>query len=91
MSIHKLYADNGNIPGFWVQHRSWQNICARVVTMNPAESDGARRRPSRPINATLTLETFDVRSGRRLDMASPPPGEDDRGFTRIAEPCWYRG
>jgi len=30
MTIYRLYSDNGNNAGFWVQHRTWGNVCAQV-------------------------------------------------------------
>ena len=33
MTIYRLYAENGHRAGFWVQHRSWNNICAQVQSI----------------------------------------------------------
>lgn len=34
MTIHRLYAENGDRAGFWVQHRDWSNTCAQVQSIS---------------------------------------------------------
>ena len=34
MTIYGLYERNGNRAGFWVQHRTWNNMCARVQSID---------------------------------------------------------
>ena len=88
MTIVRLYAENGHCAGFWVQHRNWSNACARVASINGRRfgelPEGAELRS----DLDITLERFDVRSGRTLQ--AEPPRAQDATFARIAEPAWYR-
>jgi len=89
MTLFRLYSENGHYAGFWVQHRLWTNACARVTSINGRCSG---RLPEdlelRCDDCEVTLESFDVRSGRRLDFRPPPVR--DTSFVRIAEPAWAR-
>src|SRR5207248_2911932 len=33
VSIFRIYVENGHCAGFWVQHRTWRNICAQVQSI----------------------------------------------------------
>ena len=89
MTIYRLYAENGHRAGFWVQHRTWGNVCAQVQSI--AGRDCGLLPGSAPLheNAPVTMRVFDVRSGRPMprDPTLHPPA--DRNYARIAEPFWY--
>jgi hypothetical protein len=88
MTIFRMYADNGNRAGFWVQHRSWPNTCAQI------RSIGGRRDGRLPGAAPLhggvavIVRVFDVRSGRAIAPPHVLEHPDDRNYARIAEPAW---
>jgi len=91
VTIYRLYAENGNRAGFWVQHRTWSNSCALV------RSIAGRAEGSLPVAVPageaiqVRMEIFDVRSGRAI-TSDPADGHcDDRNYTRIAEPYWCHG
>ena len=89
MTIYRMYAENGNRAGFWVQHRTWSNTCAFVQTVAGREEGSLPL--ALPTGETLDvlMQIFDVRSGLTLD---PQPNHaDDRNYTRIAEPFWSHG
>jgi hypothetical protein len=88
MTVFRLYEQNGNCAGFWVQHRLWTNTCARVITVNGTRFGELPHGDKRHPDAAFTLEAFDVRSGRPSDPAIPCA--DDNGFVRIADPAWSR-
>jgi hypothetical protein len=89
MTICRLYAENGNRAGFWVQHRSWSNICARVDSID-GQQFGRLRNPAPPhAGANFTLGYFDVRSGRPSVLEGLIEQLIDRNFALIAEPPWY--
>jgi hypothetical protein len=92
MSIYRLYAQNGQSAGFWIQHRSWSNACAWV------QSVGGRRRGALPGRAPfhnyveVAMQGYDVRSGRPMELeASSLPPPHDRSYSRIAQPAWAHG
>ena len=89
MTIYRLYAENGNRAGFWVQHRTWKNLCARVRSVGGMESGKLPGKAPLHDCATIHLECFDVRSGR----PTPLDGFDEqlagKNFVSIAEPSWY--
>ena len=89
MTIYRLYAENGNRAGFWIQHRSWENACAQVTSI--AGRDMGRLPGTAPTHdgAAVLVSTFDVRSGRKLTHETPLEHPDDRNFARIAEPAWF--
>ena len=90
VTIYRLYSENGNRAGFWVQHRSWSNLCARVHSIGGQQSGRLPGEPPLHSGAPIGIECFDVRSGRR----STPPGlEEDlagKNFVSIAQPVWYK-
>jgi hypothetical protein len=73
MTIFRLYSENGNRPGFWVQHRSWDGVCAQVRSVD---------------RGSIVMHTFDVRSGRPLPLVAPADDPQDKHYARIAEPSW---
>lgn len=90
MTLYQLYTQNGNAAGFWVQHRAWRNVCAKVESI--AGQTFGRLPGVAPDHdkAEVAIQLYDVRSGREMregDSVEPP---DDRHFTRIAEPHWSR-
>jgi len=86
MNIPQLYEQNGNMAGFWVQHRSWANQCAQVQTVAGLRSGPLPRR--RPL--AVVMDVFDVRSGRATEGGDVNNAESDRNFSRIADPPWHR-
>src|SRR5947209_10226367 len=90
MTLCRLYAENGNRAGFWVQHRSWSNICARVDSIDGQEF-GRLPAPA-PLQfdpARINLGYFDVRSGRPSELKGDSAHLIDRSFVMIAQPPWY--
>jgi hypothetical protein len=90
MSIFRLYADNGDRAGFWVQHRTWRNTCAQVRSI--AGKPFGRLPGNAPTHAgaDVVLRSYDVRSGRPIDLGAAIQEPHDRNFARIAVPVWYR-
>ncbi len=90
MTICRLYAENGYRAGFWVQHRSWSNICARVHSIGGQEFG---RLPAPALlqydPAKLNLGYFDVRSGRPSGLEGTSEHLVDQNFVMIAKPPWY--
>ena len=89
MTIFGLYAQNGNRAGFWIQHRTWTNMCARVVSIGGRESGALPG--CRPLHdgATAEISCFDIRSGRPVPSAGAGLDDpSDRNFVPIAEPAW---
>ena len=66
MTIYRLYQENGHRADFWVQHRSWSNSCARVISVAGLESGRLPGAPPRHGEAAVVMLMFDVRSGRPL-------------------------
>ena len=90
MTIYRLYTDNGNSAGFWVQHRKWGDVCAQVQAVA-----GQRRGPlpgAAPLHdkAPATFAWFDVRSGRPRDAAPCELEPQDKNYASIAIPFWSR-
>ena len=85
MTIYRIYADNGNRAGFWVQHRSWGNVCGHVESI-AGQSNGVLC-DTEGGDAVL-MQLFDIRSGRPVPSQSPCDYRGDRNYTRIAEPSW---
>jgi hypothetical protein len=90
MSIYRLYIQNGNRAGFWIQHRAWQNICAQVLTIAGRQHGGLPGVAPDHLHAEVGLQCYDVRSGRAVptDPSVEPP--EDHGYVLIAEPPWSR-
>jgi hypothetical protein len=88
MNIYKLYAANGDRAGFWVQHRTWKNMCAHIQSIADQQC-GALPGPS-PLhdNAKIVARIFDVRSGRPIPVGPSLDNPDDHNYTVIAEPAW---
>ena len=87
MNIFRLYIQNGNCAGFWIQHRSWRNTCAQVVSIDGLSSGSLRDNPETNI-VDVHVRCFDVRSGRPVSVMDSIDRPGDRGFVRIAEPPW---
>ena len=87
MTIYRLYIENGNRAGFWIQHRSWQNKCAQVVSI-AGRSRGSLPEERATHGDGVLMRCFDVRSGRPVTVMGSMDQPDDRGFVRIAEPPW---
>jgi len=88
MTIYRLYAENGHRAGFWIQHRTWDNACARVENIAGRDCGALPGRAPLHDHAQVQVSGFDVRSGRPLDIGPWLEEPDDRNFTRIAEPAW---
>ena len=60
MSIYKLYAQNSNAAGFWVQHRTWRNVWPRIQSI-AGQRTGVLP-GSHPLydNAEVIIQRFDV-------------------------------
>ena len=88
MTIYRLYTQNGNCAGFWVQHRQWTNACARVDSVNGRRFGALPHDAETRADAAIVMQSFEVRSGRPVEPESLPA--DDRYFDQIAEPAWSR-
>jgi hypothetical protein len=88
MSIYRLYIQNGNSAGFWIQHRSWQNICAQVLSIAGRRSGILPGNAPAHEHADVLLQCFDVRSGRPLLTQPSIESPEDRGYVLIAQPPW---
>jgi hypothetical protein len=90
MTIYRMYCDNGNRAGFWVQHRSWSNTCAQVQSI-AGQQRGMLPGPA-PLhnNSQVLVRGFDVRSGRPVGIGPVLQTPQDHSYTIIAEPQWYR-
>src|SRR5262245_13322475 len=88
MTLYRLYSQNGDRAGFWVQHRTWANACARVQTIAGKRSGRLPGSSPRHDDAEIVIETFDVRSGRRMGPGNPQCPAD-RNYSMIAEPWWF--
>ena len=89
MTIYRLYAQNGNRAGFWVQHRSWSNLCARVQSIDGQEFGALPGDAPLHNQAKICIECFDVRSGRPSEVGALAERPADKNFVTIAEPSWY--
>jgi hypothetical protein len=91
MNIYRLYIENGNRAGFWVQHRTWRDRCAQVLSI---DGQNLGRLPgSSPAHnhAAVVIQCFDVRGGRALPATTPSLEDpEDQGYVAIAEPPWHR-
>ncbi|HEX3356157.1 MAG TPA: hypothetical protein VHS31_04160 [Tepidisphaeraceae bacterium] len=90
MTLYRIYTENGNRAGFWVQHRSWNNICARIQSIGGQESGKLPGAAPLHDHAAIQIECFDVRSGR--PSAADGFAEQlvtDPKFVTIAQPSWY--
>jgi len=88
MTILRLYSDNGNSAGFWVQHRYWPNACARVASINGRRYGKLPEDVELQSDVGISMESFDIRSGRPLHAELRP--SHDTNYVRIAEPAWSR-
>ena len=88
MTISRIYAANGNHANFWVQHRKWGNVCGRVISIGGQDS-GALPTPE-ATDCESEIVTFDIRSGRPVELAADVRRPQDAHYKVIAEPNWYR-
>jgi hypothetical protein len=89
MTLYRLYAENGHRAGFWVQHRRWSNLCARVQSIAGRQNGALPGVAPLHDNAEARLRVFDVRSGRPIEREPEPGQSTDRHYVQIAEPFWY--
>jgi len=89
MTIYRLYDQNGRRAGFWVQHRDWKNLCARVETVGGRDSGSLPGSAPLHENAPVVVTGFDVRSGRPIPLGPCLDEPHDRHFRQIAEPAWH--
>jgi len=87
MTIYGIYAQNGHRAGFWVQHRTWTNMCAQVESIAGREI-GALPAIALDGGSDVQVRCFDVRSGRPLPAAECFGDPADRNFLPIAQPAW---
>jgi hypothetical protein len=90
MSIYRLYMQNSNCAGFWIQHRTWSNACARVQSIAGHFRGVLPGEPGGEAGPDVLVQRFDVRSGRPVGPAEVLEHPEDRGFALIAEPPWYK-
>ncbi|MGD0389576.1 MAG: hypothetical protein ABSC42_11530 [Tepidisphaeraceae bacterium] len=90
MTIYSIYASNGNRAGFWVQHRSWNNTCAQVQSIAGQRIGKLPGEAPLHDNAEVLVEGFDVRSGRPVKLGPRLETPQDRNYSVIAQPEWYR-
>jgi hypothetical protein len=90
MTIYRMYIENGERAGFFVQHRSWANTCARVHTVAGQARGKLPGNAPYYDNAPVEFEWFDVRSGRELEAAASPAEPQDKHYSSIATPWWSR-
>ena len=90
MTIYRIYNDNGDRAGFWVQHRKWKDWCALVLTINAKAEGPLPGTAPYHDDAPVEFQWYDIRSGRKLD--TPPILEDlrDKNYATIAVPSWSR-
>ena len=88
MTIYGLYERNGNRAGFWVQHRTWNNMCARVQSIDGREDGALPGKAPLFGGAKVHAKCFDVRSGRPLPPTECLSDGGDRNFVLIAQPAW---
>jgi hypothetical protein len=91
LSIYRLYIQNGNSAGFWIQHRGWRSVCAQVLSIAGRNRGGLPGCSPMHDHAGVLMQCFDVRSGRPLPSNPTLEAPEDRGYVLIAEPPWYRG
>ena len=78
MTIYRMYEENGERAGFWVQHRKWSNACAQVRSIDGRDSGPLPGASPRHNEAAVVVHVFDIRSGRPMsevtsEAATTPP------------------
>lgn len=91
MTIYRMYEQNGNRAGFWVQHRGWDNACALVLSVGGSGAGPLPGRPPSHGGAAVIVRHHDVRSGRVLATGVRLDDPGDKNYAFIAEPSWSRG
>jgi hypothetical protein len=89
MTIYRLYSHNGDRAGFWVQHRSWPNMCARIQSIGGQAAGKLPNTPPLHDNIEVLVSGFDVRSGRPVPFGPRLEHPEDQKYTLIAKPWWY--
>jgi len=90
MSIYTLYIQNGNCAGFWIQHRTWQNKCARVLSIAGQRRGELPGHAPNHADSAVLVSFFDIRSGRAIGAGHTADQPADKGFVMIAQPPWHR-
>jgi len=90
MTIYRLYSDNGNNAGFWVQHRTWGNVCAQVHSIAGHRHGRLPGAPPLHDRARAEFHWFDVRSGRAVEAPAQTLEPEDKNYSSIAVPWWSR-
>lgn len=90
MTIYRMYVDNGNRAGFWVQHRSWADCCALVRCIDGKTAGRLPGNAPHYGEAPIEFNWFDVRSGRPIAPDRVPPETGDKNYSAIATPWWSR-
>jgi len=90
MTIYRIYINNANNAGFWIQHRSWQNMCALVLEINGRVNGRLPGSSPSHDHAAVNVQYFDVRSGRAISVKPAIDSPEDRGYSMIAQPPWYK-
>jgi hypothetical protein len=90
MTIYRMYAENGNRTGFWVQHRDWRNTCALVLTVGGQSVGPLPGKAPQYGEPEVVVRQYDVRSGRALDAGVRVEGPGDKNYSLIAIPSWSR-
>ena len=90
MTIYRLYRENGNNAGFWVQHRGWRNLCAQVRSIGGQRTGNLPGRAPNHNAAAVLIDSYDVSSGRRANLGPTLDQPHDKNYRRIADPPWSR-
>ncbi len=72
MTIHRLYAENGDRAGFWVQHRDWSNTCAQVQSVAGQAAGALKGDVATAAVATGAVATGAVATGAVATVATAP-------------------
>jgi hypothetical protein len=90
MTMRRMYTDNGNRAGFWVQHRSWRNTCGQVQSVAGHQAGKLPDAGPLPDDPDVIIQCFDVRSGRPVQPGPLLQTPHDKHYRLIAEPSWSR-
>ncbi len=90
MTIYRIYADNGDRAGFWVQHRKWTDRCAQVQSIDGRKHGQLPGAAPDHCSAQISFRWYDVRSGRELPAQPVLENCQDKNYATIATPWWSR-